>query len=138
MIAYIDASVILRLVLRQPGKLKEWRRVEHGVASALVEVECVRTIDRLRVQAHLNDAEASRRRAAVYTVTAELEVVELSTLVLSRAAQPFPSPLGTLDAIHLTTAVLWKELHDKQLVMATHDHELGSAARAMGLEVIGA
>ena len=49
MIAYLDSSVVLRVVLGQPGSLREWKAIENGVASALLEVECVRTLDRLRL-----------------------------------------------------------------------------------------
>lgn len=46
MIAYIDSSVLLRVVLRQPNALKQWPVIEQGIGSALVEVECLRTLDR--------------------------------------------------------------------------------------------
>jgi predicted nucleic acid-binding protein len=65
-------------------------------------------------------------------------VVELTIPVLARAAQPLPTALGTLDAIHLATALLWKERTGADLVMATHDEALAIAARASGLRVIGA
>jgi len=39
MIVYVDASVLLRLVLGQPPVLREWRSIDTAVASALVEVE---------------------------------------------------------------------------------------------------
>jgi predicted nucleic acid-binding protein len=55
MIAYVDSSVLLRLVLRQPGALKEWSSVEEGVTSALTQVECLRTLDRLRVVERIPD-----------------------------------------------------------------------------------
>src|SRR5678815_3702734 len=42
-------------------------------------------------------------------------------VVLARASQPLPTPLGTLDAIHLASALLWQEKERKELVMATHD-----------------
>jgi predicted nucleic acid-binding protein len=47
-IAYLDSSVILRLVLNEPDPLREWPEVHHGVTSALAEVEVLRTLDRLR------------------------------------------------------------------------------------------
>ena len=47
MIVYVDASVVLRLVLGEPNQLPEWPRIESAVASALAEVECLRTLDRL-------------------------------------------------------------------------------------------
>jgi len=48
-----------------------------------------------------------------------------------------PTELGTLDAIHLATAVLWKEVMGADLVMATHDAALALAAQAHGLPVVG-
>jgi hypothetical protein len=47
------------------------------------------------------------------------------------------TPLGTLDAIHLASALPWCSERQQRLVMATHDIALGLAARASGLEVIG-
>ena len=137
MIAYIDSSVLLRLVLGQAGMLKEWRAVREGVASALVEVECLRTLDRLRLRAGMSDQEIAARREAIYRLLEAMEVVELTRPVLSRAAQPMPTELGTLDAIHLATAALWRERTGRDLVMATHDVTLGTAARAFGLRVVG-
>ena len=51
MIAYIDSSVLLRIILGQRDRLKEWARVTRVIASALAEVECLRTLDRLRLNA---------------------------------------------------------------------------------------
>ena len=137
MIAYLDSSVLLRVVLRQRDVLPDWQRVERGVASALVEVECLRTLDRLRLAAGLTDREISRRREAVFRILEAVEIVELTRPVLSRAAQPMPTALGTLDAIHLATALLWRESRGEELVFATHDAALGLAARASGVPVIG-
>lgn len=57
--------------------------------------------------------------------------------MLSRAALPLPTTLGTLDAIHLATAALWREHQSAEIAMATHDEALATAARASGLSVIG-
>ena len=138
MIAYLDSSVVLRRVLGQPRSLGEWTRIRTAVASALVEVECLRTIDRLRLRGLLTDAEVARHRATVADVIARVELVFPSPLVLRRAAQPFPTSLGTLDAVHLATALLWREERSADLCLATHDEELALAARACGLRVVGA
>jgi len=136
-IAYLDSSVPLRLILGQRNKLKERNSIKTGVGSALVEVECLRTLDRLRLRRNLSDADLAFRREAVYRLTEEMEIIEPVGAVLNRAAQPLPTPLGTLDAIHLSTAILWKERGQSDLVMATHDTALGVAARACGLHVVG-
>ena len=137
MIAYLDASVILRVVLGQPGALGEWKSIITGVSSALAEVECLRTMDRLRLLGHLSVEEAAAGREAIYRIVEALDVVDITPAVLRRASQPVPAPLGTLDAIHLATADLWRETVRKTPVMATHDRALALAARATGFSVIG-
>ena len=138
MIAYVDASVLLRIALGQSDRLPEWRRIEQGISSALIATECLRTLDRLRLRAGLPDAEMAVRRATILALVASLELVDVDALILDRAAQPMPTELGTLDAIHLATALLWKEMSGGDLTMATHDDALGRAARAHGLPVVGA
>lgn len=137
MIAYLDSSVLLRRVLGQPNALKEWAGVTQGIASALVEVECLRTLDRLRLAQDFAREAIAERREAVYRLLEAIEIAEITYPVLSRAAQPLPTTLGTLDAIHLATALLWKEQAGRDLMMATHDAALAVAARASGLRVIG-
>ena len=138
MIAYLDSSVLLRVILGQRDALKEWERVSQGIASALVEVECLRTLDRLRLTENYADEVIAERREAVFRLMESMEVVEITHPVLSRASQPLPTTLGTLDAIHLSTALLWKERAGKVLSMATHDVALAVAAKASGLPVVGA
>ena len=137
MTAYLDSSVVLRIILGHGRRLKEWKNVRRAVASALVEVECLRTIDRIRLGQRPRDPEVATRREAVFRLMDEVEVVEPGRAILGRAAQPFPTPLGTLDAIHLATAMLWRELNDADIVMATHDAALGMAARSSGIHVLG-
>ncbi len=137
MIAYLDSSVILRVILGQRDKLRAWKSIERGVASALVRVECLRTLDRLRLRAGLSDEDLAERRETVFRIIDETEVLEPSMVVLDRAARPFPTELGTLDAIHLSTALMWREARGEEIVMATHDRALGTAAQASGLRVVG-
>ena len=138
MIAYVDASALLRVVLRQPNALPEWAQIDRGVSSRLVATESLRTLDRLRLRAQISDAEVAVRRQTILAVIASLELIEVSATVLDRAAQPMPTELGTLDAIHLASALLWRETTAEDLIMATHDRALGLAALAHGLRVVGA
>ena len=138
MIAYVDASVLLRLALGQSNALREWRQIEQGVSSALITAESLRTLDRLRLRMRLGDREIATRRATILALIGSLDVVDVDSLVLARAAQPMPTELGTLDAIHLATALLWVESTGARLVMATHDQALAVAAEAHGLTVVGA
>ena len=137
MIAYIDTSALLRIVLREPGALEELRSYEALVSSELIAVESARTIDRLRLQGLLTTEEAATRSR---TVTEWLEAIDLVLLrppVLSRASETMPMPLGTLDAVHLATALIWRDRMGPLPTMATHDTALGLAARAFGFDVRG-
>lgn len=137
MIAYVDSSVLLRVVLGQPDRLREWGSVQHAVTSALTEVECLRTLDRRCRQGLLDIDELAERRALALQLLSRMDRVDVSTVVLRRAADPFPTPLGTLDAIHLATAVLWRDARALVPVVATHDTQLATAARAMGFATAG-
>jgi predicted nucleic acid-binding protein len=136
-IAYLDTSALLRLVLREPGALEELRSCEALVASELIAVESLRTIDRLRLQGALSTEDAASRRELATEWLEAVDLVVLQRPILARASDPFPTPLGTLDAVHLATALVWQDRMGKRLVMATHDRDLALAARSFGLEVQG-
>jgi len=136
-IAYVDSSVLLRVALAQPNALPEWRWIDRGVSSALIAVESLRTLDRLRLRARLSDEEIARRRSTILALVETLELVEVDTLVLDRAAQPMPTELGTLDAIHLASALLWRDAVAVNPLVATHDAALAVAAQAHGFAVLG-
>lgn len=139
---YIDASVILRVVLDEPRQLGEWDSLEEPVTSALAEVEGLRTIDRAaRTATHprrrrLTESEANAARILLFETLEMFARVELAPPILTRAGQ-LAGPLGTLDALHLATALTWRDRVGEAPVMATHDPELGAAAAAHGLPVIG-
>lgn len=128
---------MLRRVLGQPAALSGWDVYDGGVTSRLARVECLRTIDRLRALRKLGDADAAARGADASRLLEALEQVAVDDVVLARAAQPVPTPLGTLDAVHLASALLWREARGEPLTVATHDAALALAAGAFGFEVIG-
>ena len=138
MIAYIDTSALLRLVLREPGALEQLRSYDALVASELIAVESARTVDRLRLQGSLTPEEAATRLRTVNEWLEGIDLVLLRPAVLSRASDPMPMPLGTLDALHLATALIWRERIGPLPAMATHDTALAGAARAFGFDVLGA
>jgi predicted nucleic acid-binding protein len=136
--AYIDTSALLRLILREPGALDDLRSYEALVASELIAVESRRTIDRLRLQGTLSTHEAADRLKVAAEWIEAIDLVLVRPPVLSRAGEPMPVPLGTLDAIHLATALLWRERMGGLSVLATHDSTLALAARSFSFDVVGA
>lgn len=136
--AYLDASVILRVLFGEPGQLDQWAAITAPCTSALTRVECARTLDRIRIQGLASPDAAAHRLPILERIFEGIEVVDLSPLILMRASLPLPAPLGTLDSLHLATALAWREQHaDQGLVFATHDRALGRAATMMGLAVSG-
>jgi hypothetical protein len=63
-------------------------------------------------------------------------IVPVTESILLRASQALPTVVGTLDAIHLSTALILRETEPLDLV-ATHDQQLAIAARALGFAVTG-
>ncbi len=133
----MDSSVLLRVVLGETGRLRSWSRITAPVASELIRLESLRTIDRARIRLGLEDREVADRRAAVLEAIEAFHLVALDRRVLERAAEPFPTMVGSLDAIHLATALLVRDRFE-DLSLATHDQELAVAARAVGFSVHGA
>lgn len=125
------------LVLREPGALEELRSYDALVSSELIAVESCRTIDRLRSQGLLTTEEAAERLKVVTEWLEAIDLVLLRPPVLSRASDPLPTPLGTLDAVHLATALIWRDRMGSLPIMATHDAVLGLAARTFGFDVLG-
>ena len=137
MIAYIDTSALLRIVLREPGALDDLRSYDALVSSELIAVESARTIDRLRLQGSLTAEEAAVRLRSAKEWLEAIDLVLIRTPVLSRAGEPMPVQLGTLDALLLATALIWRDRVGPLPTMATHDSALGLAAQAFGFDVRG-
>lgn len=125
------------MVLGEPGRLRVWGKIEVAVASELIRLECLRTIDRARIRLRLEDAEVAERREAILEITEGFHLVPITSRVLDRAAEPFPTMLGSLAAIHLASAQLVRDGFEG-LSIATHDLGLATAARALGFRVHGA
>lgn len=137
MICYLDSSVVLRKVLRQSRQLEEWGQIRKGVSSRLLRLECLRTLDRMRLGGEITNEVAGEARSRLYQLLRRIGLLPLTLRVLDRAELPLPTPLGSLDSIHLVTALLWRDLHGAEFLFATHDAQLALAAKASGLTVVG-
>ncbi|MGE0360898.1 MAG: type II toxin-antitoxin system VapC family toxin [Vicinamibacterales bacterium] len=138
MTRYVDTSALLRLVLGEPGALDEIADAERLVSSELLAVESRRTIDRLQRMGTLPEDEALRRLDVLADWLEAVDLVLLRAPILARAGDPLPMPLGTLDALHLATALVWRDRMQEPLGFATHDSALAAAARLHGFAVVGA
>ena len=121
---YVDTSVALAELLaedRRPGE-EFWNQTL--VSSRLLEYEVwTRVHARNLARSHGDAARALVGRVAL---------LELVSPVLTRALEPFPKPIRTLDALHLASAEF---LRDRQpaIRLATYDSRQATAAKGIGI-----
>ena len=60
-------------------------------------------------------------------------MIEISRGIKQRASEAFPTVVGTLDAIHLSSALLWREHTDEEVLILTFDKQMSVCAGAMGM-----
>ncbi len=137
MIAYVDTSVLLRKLFREAAPLAKWSSIEQAYVSRLAVVEVSRVIDRCRLAGRVDDEAVARLHEEATSLLRSIDIVELTDAILERAALPMPTVLGTLDSLHLVSALEVKAKLAPKLVLATHDEQLARAARASGLAVQG-
>lgn len=138
MTVYFDSSVILRKVLGQPASLEQWDEPWVGCSSVLTRLECARTLDRARLAGPWTADALMVYQTATNELLSAVDEIEITTAVLARGRMPLTVPLGTLDALHLSTAMIWRDQNpEDEFAFATHDRALGRVARLMGLTVIG-
>lgn len=139
MTAYVDASVILSDVLRErsPQEIALWKGQGEVYASRILQVEVLRKIDRMRHTQYSSDEDIANMVQAFLMMMKGVGEIPISEAVLNRASQPFPTAVGSLDAIHLSTAILLQEEKEEPILFFTFDRQLGIAARAVGLQAEG-
>ena len=124
---YLDTSVALAHVLAEdripPASL--WQ--EPLVSSRLIEYELWARIHAKRLGATHGDE--------VRALLARVSLIEMAPPVLARALEPFPTPVRTLDALHLASMEFLRS-NGQTVQVVSYDHRLLTAARAMRFAVL--
>jgi predicted nucleic acid-binding protein len=136
MTVYLDTSVVLRILFRETTPLGIWKKWDKAYSSALWRIEALRTIDRMRLTHEIIDTEVAALVRDVQIIHETLAICPLDERILQRAGETFPTVVGTLDAIHLASALRIREFDNLDAVL-THDLQLGTAASSLGFNVIG-
>jgi predicted nucleic acid-binding protein len=126
-LTYIDSSVALAYLLaeiRVPAA-EFWRSAL--TSSRLLEYEVwnrihIRQLDRLR-------------HDEARTFLAGVHLIEMSEAVLTRALQPFPVRVRTLDSLHLATCEFLRAQGDS-VELASYDNRLLTAARTLAIPIV--
>lgn len=123
---YVDTSVALAQLLaedrRPPASL--WN--ETLVASRLMEYE---VWNRLHAR-KLADSHGDAARGLIGRVA----LLELTPPVLTRALEPFPLPVRTLDALHLASCEYLRN-QGQPVALASYDRRMTAVAHAMEMPV---
>lgn len=137
MIAYVDSSVLLRSLLKEEGRIRNFQEIKLGIASILIKIECLRALDRLKIENALTEDEFVEVRDLCFTTFRRMALIPLTDPVVECASQPWGIALRSLDSIHLASAILWRRSENTPLVFMTHDKRLAQAAKANNFSVVG-
>jgi predicted nucleic acid-binding protein len=123
---YLDTSVALAHLFAEDRRPPPELWTEELVSSRLLEYELWNRI-------HARDLARSHGDLARLLLS-RLAWLELRPVVLERALQPFPVPVRTLDALHLSSVSFLRE-RGKDLTLATYDERMAGVAQAMGIPI---
>jgi hypothetical protein len=122
-LTYVDTSVVLAWVLREPTCPEPGFWGPHLVTSRLTDYEAW-----VRLHAY---GRAGVDGGALRTTLLGLNTVELDAAACARCFSPFPAPVRTLDALHLAAAD-YLRAQGVQVDVASYDTRMCDAARALG------
>jgi predicted nucleic acid-binding protein len=121
---YLDTSVALAHLFKEERAPAAGFWGETLVSSRLLEYELWTRLNARGFGA--THGEAARM------LLGRVSFLELAPPVLARMLDPFPSPVRTLDAIHLASMEFLRERR-QAIVLASYDERLNAAARALGI-----
>lgn len=124
MLTYIDSSVALAHLFSEPRQPRPDIWDGRLASSRLLEYEIL-----TRIHARRPALAGSTSLGALLAGTA---LIELSRPVLSRALEPWPIPLRTLDALHLATMEYLRR-QGELIELASYDNRLIAAAQALAI-----
>jgi predicted nucleic acid-binding protein len=125
---YLDSSAFCKVFLEEAhsDQMREFFTAQGSkrrlVVSFLTELETERALSRLGVDP-----------SQVIDAIEAIPLIPVSAEVFAQAKDVLPKSLKSLDAIHLATAMLLKNLG---VAMVTFDKQLAAAARQNGIEAI--
>ncbi|MCK6211352.1 type II toxin-antitoxin system VapC family toxin [Georgenia sp. EYE_87] len=124
---YLDSSALMKLVRREDetAAIVEWLDAHPDLPLVTSELGRVEVLRAAR-------GAGGHALAEARAVVGDLDLVPLDRAVQDVACDLGAPMLGTLDALHLASALL---LGDGLTALVTYDHRLADAARDAGLAV---
>jgi predicted nucleic acid-binding protein len=140
-LAYFDSSALLAFLMQQPGGEETgelWNQVDGKVASLLLDAECLISLRRnaLRVQGIDGEKWLTPRLSALSQLLQEITLKEFDTSIQEVIRREnLLSECRTLDAIHLATALYFREQGGEDFGIVSLDEKMRRTSLKMGLPV---
>ncbi len=138
-IVYLDASALVkRYILEENTKEVQALLDQAGVlgTASITRVEIAAAFAKAVRMQVLNHKAAEEALQGFYEDWNSLFRLHVTELVISRASSlAWDKGLRGYDATHLAAALVWQEMLEETVVMASFDRRLWEAARSSGLAV---
>ena len=139
MTLYAESSAILSWLLGQPLSdviRRSLQRAASVFTSDLTLIEVDRTLHRLAASGKLGLTDVAAIRARFESVAANWVVHRIASRVVDRSGGTFPrEPIRSLDAIHLATALVVRDIQPALSILSL-DQRLRTNAAALGFELL--
>lgn len=133
MIAFVDTSVVLRFVLEGDISLHQAFAATVTACSELLWIESMRVAQRLRLDGGLSDQSLAEAVGRISDCYSGFRVYLLDEEIKRAAAGPFPTVIGTLDALHLACARrAARHYPGETLLVYSYDRQMNLCSRALG------
>jgi hypothetical protein len=134
---YLDSSVVICRLFKEDPALDSIADSDQLGSSDLLAIECKRVLQRERMAGHLDDRRYSESVVQLEEILEQLYLIDIGPAVKQRAAGAFPTVIGTLDAIHLASAILWEAASPgSEFCILTYDKQRALCAQSLGLRLL--
>lgn len=135
MIAYIETSGLIKLLIEEPGSdaaAATWDTADARFTARITYVEARAALASARRSDRISSATLTRATRGLHDRFSEMHVVELTALVAREAGDLAEGrSLRGYDAVHLASAIAV----DESIVMTTWDQDLIGSARRIGMAI---
>ena len=136
MIVYLDASALVKRYVTEPGSAAVNTLLAESAAlgtSLITRAEVAAALGKAARTKVVSEADAAAALRAFAGDWVDLARLRLNEATVTRAASlAWDHGLRGYDAVHLATALLWRELMDAPVTLATFDRQLWDAASRLG------
>ena len=137
--AYLDTSTYLKIFVKESGSIqaRELVKKHRVLSSAIVPVECFSALSRKKHACELKTQEFETLIKKIRESLAHIEIIRLTDDVLAKAEHIVKSsPIRSLDALHIASALIFQDAMQIPLPFITSDHRQLETAHGHGFKTV--